>query len=118
MQEILHPAAVRVAEHLDIAEVRQDATIVAAAELMISVVHSRVETGLPYGAVQGAMADAGEAINLSLRSRHHLARAHQRLLQAGTEHKLVPTGHGDIFPCFETTGEAVPTEEPRLRVVG
>ena len=118
MPQELHPAAAKVVERLGAVEVRQDATIIAAAELMISVVQGRVEAGLPYGAVQGAMTDAGEAISLSLRSRHHLARAHERLLEAGTQHALVPTGHGDIFPCFETTGEAVTSEEPRLRIVG
>ncbi len=117
MSDTFHPAAQRVAEHLDAAEAQHDASIVAAAELMICVVNCRTEAGLPFGAIQGAMADAGEAIGLSLRSRHHLARAHQRLLETGTEHKLVPTGHGDIFPCF-TRGELEPEAEPRLRAVG
>jgi hypothetical protein len=113
----MHPAARKVARQLDAAEARQDASIVAAAELMISVVHGRRDANLPFGALQGAMADAGEAINLSLRSRHHLVRAHQRLLEAGTEHELLPTAHGDIFPCF-TSAELEPSEEPKLRVVG
>lgn len=117
MSDTIHPAARHVAQHLDSAEAQQDASIVAAAELMISVVHGRVDAGMPFGAVQGAMSDAGEAISLSVRSRHHLARAHQRLLEAGVEHQLLPTAHGDIFPCF-TSAELPSSEEPRLRVVG
>ena len=117
MTDRMHPAAEHVARHLDAAEAQQDATIVAAAELMISVVSGRLQAGLPFGAVQHAMADAGEAISLSVRSRHHLARAHQKLLETATEHELVPTAHGDIFPCF-TSAEATPGDEPRLRVVG
>ena len=117
MKETMHPAAEHVARHLDTAETQQDATIVAAAELMISVVNGRVQAGLPFGAVQHAVADAGEAISLSIRSRHHLARAHQKLLETASEHGLVPKAHGDIFPCF-TSAEATPGDEPRLRVVG
>lgn len=116
MPDIIHPAAGKVAKHLGAAEAQQDASIVAAAELMISVVHGRAEAGLPFGAVQGAIADAGEAISLSLRSRHHLARAHQRLLETASEHALVPQAHGDIFPCFEGA-ELKPAEERKLRAV-
>lgn len=117
MSDITHPAAREVARHLDAAEAQQDASIVAAAELMISVVHGGHGAQLPFGALQGAMADAGEAISLSVRSRHHLVRAHQRLLEAGTEHKLLPTAHGDIFPCFPSA-ELEQAVEPKLRVVG
>lgn len=116
MSDNIHPAALHVARHLDSAEATQDASIVAAAELMISVVQARLDARLPFGAVQGAMADAGEAISLSVRSRHHLARAHQRLLEAGTEHQLVPFGFGDIFPCF-ASAELPSGEEPKLRAV-
>jgi hypothetical protein len=117
MSDTTHPAARKVAQHLDIAELQHDASIIAAAELMISVVQGRKDAALPFGALQGAMADAGEAISLSVRSRHHLARAHQRLLEAATEHELLPRAHGDIFPCF-TSAELNAPEEPRLRSVG
>ena len=117
MTNNIHPAARQVALHLDTVEASQDASIVAAAELMISVVNCRRDAGLPFGSVQSAMADAGEAISLSLRLRHHLARAHQRLLEAGVEHKLVPQGFGDIFPCFDSA-ELKPVGEPKLRAVG
>lgn len=115
MNDAMHPAARDVARHLDTVEARHDASIAAAAELMISVVQGRIDAALPFGALQGAMADASEAISLSVRSRHHLARAHQRLLEAGTEHELLPKAHGDIFPCF--TSAELDAVEPKLRAV-
>jgi hypothetical protein len=116
MSDMIHPATLRVARDLNTAEISTDAQIEASAKLMISIIQGRHANGLPFGATQGAMSDAGEAISLALRSRHHLARAHQRLRETAVSHDLV-TGHGDLAPiCPE---ELMPGETGAtpLRVV-
>jgi hypothetical protein len=106
MSSAVHPLVPGVVRDLNTAERSADAQLEASAMLLATIVRGQSEAGLPFGAMQGALADAGEAITLQLRSRHHIARAHQRLLETALEHKLVPeTGHGDIVPWCEPSGE-------------
>lgn len=77
-----------------------------------AIIAVRLEAELPFGTGQGALSDVAEALNLMIRARHHMARAHSRLREAGTETKLF----GDVFPCPES-GAAPPATRPEIRLV-
>ncbi len=123
MSKAVHPAVPGVVRDLRAAEASTDAHLAASGTLLVSLASGGEEAGLPFGALQGAIADASEAISLAVRGRHHLARAHTRLLATAVEHQLLPeTGHGDVVPWCEPDvigGSAqAPAEVARLRAVG
>lgn len=80
-----------------------------------SIAAVRLEAQLPFGTGQGALADAAEALNLMIRARHHMARAHERLREAGAEIGFDVTAIGDVLPCPQTGAAEAP--EPRVRLV-
>ena len=119
MSNALHPAIRNVAAELTATEASTDAQLEASAALIVSIIRERTAAGLPFGSTQGALNDAGEAINLQLKSRYHIARAHEQLRRAAVKHKLVPKNYGDVFPWCD--GEGATLTEPApvpLRVVG
>lgn len=119
MSNAIHPSIANVAADLTTAEISTDTQIAASANLMLTILRERAAAGLPYGATQHAMTDASEAMNLQLKSRHLLARAHERLRRTAIEHELVPSNYGDVFPwCDGEGGTLVEPKPAPLRVVG
>ncbi|UUL82336.1 hypothetical protein [Sphingomonas qomolangmaensis] len=81
-----------------------------------SIAAARIAAQLPFGTGQGALSDAAEALALMVRARHHMARAHDRLREAGEEIGLDVTAFGDVFPC-PPSAAADPGVEGPLRLV-
>lgn len=78
-----------------------DTALTDLAQLPASIAAVRLEGKLPFGMGQGALSDAAEALNLMIRARHHMARAHDRLREAGSEIGFDVTAFGDVLPCPE-----------------
>lgn len=88
-----------VADTLFAGERAIDSAVTDLSRLPGSIAAVRLEARLPFGMGQGAMSDAAEALTLMIRARHHMARAHDRLREAGAEIGFDITAFGDVFPC-------------------
>lgn len=107
MSSVANHGVAKAARSLHSAEITADTHLEASANLLASLARGRTAAGLPFGAVQGAIDEAGEAVAHSLLSRRHLGRAHERLLATVKAHDIDITDHGDIFPwCVKAAGAA------------
>lgn len=95
------------------AETDCDRALASAFELGATIARVRLEAGLPFGAGMNALADASEAVSLTVRARRYICRSHARLLEDAIEHKVV--AEGDIVPTF--TEKAVGEVDRGLRLV-
>ncbi|MDF7774280.1 hypothetical protein P1X14_03380 [Sphingomonas sp. AOB5] len=106
MSEVASMGVAKAVHRLHTAELNSDSHIEANALFLASIANGRQAAGLPFGATQAALEEAGKAVAFSLESRRHLALAHQRLLKTVQEHDIDITDHGDIFPwCPNASGE-------------
>lgn len=103
-----------VADTLFAGERAIDSAVVDLSRLPGSIAAVRLEAQLPFGVGQGALSDAAEALNLMIRARHHMARAHDRLREAGAEIGLDVVAFGDVLPCPPTGTAAAPAPHVRL----
>ncbi|NML08069.1 hypothetical protein [Sphingomonas sp. G-3-2-10] len=107
MSEIVNHGVAKAVRSLYTAELNADANIESYASLIVSIARGRQATGLPFGATQAALDEAGQAIACSLQGRRHLVKAHASLLMTVQAHDIDITGHGDIFPwCPNASGDA------------
>jgi hypothetical protein len=104
-----------VAESLFAGERAIDNAVSSLSVLPGTITAARSEAGLPYGAAQGALSDATEALTLMVRARHHMARAHERLRETGEDMGLTEVAFGDIFECPPEGRSAA--EAPTVRLV-
>jgi hypothetical protein len=115
MSDAKRNVALTVAETLFAGERAIDDAVSRLSVLPGTITAARTSANLPFGAGQGALSDATEALTLMVRARHHMARAHERLRETGTEMGLDPTAYGDIFECPKENGST--QDQPLVRLV-
>ena len=95
-----------VADRLFAAERAIDSAVLGLSQLPGTITTARTDAKLPFGSSQGPLSDAAEALTLMVRSRHHVARAHDRLRETAVGADMEIEAIGDIFEC-------PPDEPPR-----
>ncbi|WP_315760799.1 hypothetical protein [Sphingomonas sp. Y38-1Y] len=90
-----------------------DTALSSYAELLLS---AQAVEGLKFGETQAVYSDIAEAMNLLLRGRFHLARAHAKSLEIAERRGLIPVGWGDTMPTTEKNRDAFPATIEPLRV--
>lgn len=100
---------------LDGAEAGCDAALASYTQLMAS---AQAVEGLKFGESQAVYADIAEAMNLHLRGRFHLARAHAKALEIAERRELIPQAWGDDIPTNNAKRDAPAASiETHLRAV-
>lgn len=102
-------------EELLATELASEALLSRFTRLMQAAQAKRESARLKFGEVQAVYADISEAMNLHLRGRHHLMRAHGKSLEIGQRNGLI-RAVGDTIPTWEEARDT-PRPLPILRQV-
>lgn len=100
-------------DKLSAAEAGCDAALTRYTELMAAAL--AVE-GLKFGESQAVYADINEAMQMLLRGRHHLARAHAKSLEIGQRNAMMPTAWGDTMETYNEARDVPSATIEPLRI--
>ena len=110
---MIKPETQQFIAELEAAEAACDAALATYTKLMMA---AQSVTGLKFGEVQPVYADITEAMNMQLRGRHHLARAHGKALEIAERRSMLPTNWGDTMPTYDEARDAPVVPASPLRI--